>query len=312
MEIVAQSGRKTNDEGRIDFPSSSVVRLATRSVLQSSRARLASVEDGAITASALLGHVLGLTRAQVLARPEQGLTPEQAATFEALVARAAEGEPLAYLTGRREFYALDFEVDPSVLVPRPETELLVDRALAARPARVLDVGTGSGCIAVTLAVRLPQAAITASDLSPAALALAGRNAQHHNVGEHITFVLSDLLDAFLPPPTSHIPPLTSHFDLIAANLPYIDPDELRTLPVARFEPRLALDGGPGGLALVARLLSQAPAVLAPGGQMLLEIGASQGPAALALARAAFPAAAVSVQRDMAGLDRLLVIETKQG
>jgi release factor glutamine methyltransferase len=301
MQPVAHTKRKTKDEGRID--PSFVLRLS--SALQSSRARLAALDDGNTTGSALLGHVLGLTRAQVLARPEQVLTPEQAAAFEALVARAAAGEPLAYLTGRREFYGLDFEVDPAVLVPRPETELLVDRALAAQPARVLDVGTGSGCIAVTLAVRLPEAALTASDLSPAALALARRNAQRHGVAEHITFVHSDLLDAFLPPASSFQPP----FDLIAANLPYIDTDELGTLPVARFEPRLALDGGPGGLVLVARLLRQAPALLAPGGRLLLEIGASQGPAALDLAHAAFPSAAAHVQRDLAGLDRLLVIET---
>jgi len=303
MQPVAETGRKAKDEGRVD--PSFVLRLA--SALQSSRARLAAVEDGAITASALLGHVLGLTRAQVLARPEQVLTPEQAAAFEALVARAAAGEPLAYLTGRREFYGLDFEIDPAVLVPRPETELLVDRALATQPARVLDVGTGSGCIAVTLAVRLPQAAITASDLSPAALALANRNAQRQGVATRITFVHSDLLEAFLPPASNFQPP----FNLIAANLPYIDTDELGTLPVARFEPRLALDGGPGGLTLVARLLRQAPAVLAPGGRLLLEIGARQGPAALDLAYAAFPSAAVRVQRDLAGLDRLLVVETSQ-
>ena len=300
--------------------------------LQSARTRLAGVDDGHITASALLGHVLGLTRAQLLARPDQLLSTEQVAAFVALVARAALGEPLAYFTGRREFYGLEFEVDSQVLVPRPETELLVDRALAARPVRVLDVGTGSGCIAVTLAVRLPQAAITASDLSPGALAVARRNAERHGVAERIAFVQSDLLEAFPVSDrpassradlakqdrlTSHVPDpakqdrLTARplYDLIAANLPYIDPVELQTLPVARFEPRLALDGGPGGLMLIEQLLRQAPAVLAPGGRVLLEIGASQGPAALALARAAFPGAVASLQRDLAGLDRLLVIET---
>ena len=315
--------RMTGDEGRMGLPSSSVTRSGPSSVadaLQFSRSRLASIDAGLITASGLLGHVLGLTRAQVLTRPERLLSTEQAATFEALVARAALGEPLAYLTGRREFYGLDFEVDRHVLVPRPETELLVDRVLAARPARVLDVGTGSGCIAVTLAVRLPQAAITASDLSPTALAVARRNAQRHGVAQRITFMQSDLLDTFQPP-TSHLSSLTSDlrpptsafqptFDLIAANLPYIDPNELTTLPVARFEPRLALDGGPGGLALIERLLRQAPAVLAPRGRVLLEIGASQGPAALALARSAFPAAAARIEQDLAGLDRLLIIEVR--
>lgn len=339
MQSVTER-RGTSDEGRSNLHSTSVPRSGLSSVLQSARIRLASIDDNHTTASALLGHVLGLTRAQVLARPELVLSTEQAAIFEALVARAAQGEPLAYLTGRREFYGLEFEVDANVLVPRPETELLVDRALAARPALVLDVGTGSGCIAVTLAVRLPLAAITASDLSPGALAVAGRNAQRHGVAERIAFVQSDLLDAFpvsdrpassltvpedactvpdrpassLTLPTSNFRPPTSNFhppfDLIAANLPYIDPDELSTLPVARFEPRLALDGGQGGLALIERLLRQAPRLLAPGGRMLLEIGAGQGSAALGLARGAFPAAAAHIEPDLAGLDRLLVIEAR--
>jgi release factor glutamine methyltransferase len=294
-------------------------------VLQLSRTRLAALDDSSITASALLGHVLELTRAQVLARPEAVLTAEQAAAFEALVARAALGEPLAYLTGQREFYGLEFEVDARVLVPRPETELLVDRARAAQPGRVLDVGTGSGCIAIALAMNLPEAAVTATDLSAGALEVAARNAQRHNLAHRIHFVLSDLLAFYsshpsdfrlafgasgLSPDTPHSPLPTIHFDLICANLPYIDPDELRPLPVSRFEPRLALDGGLGGLALIERLLRQAPAALAPGGLMLIEIGASQGPAALALARSAFPGASANIERDLGGLDRLLVIETR--
>ncbi len=287
---------------------------------QSARNHLSSLADAGITATALLAHVLGLTRAQILARPEMPLSPEQAAAYEALVARAAQSEPLAYLTGQREFYGLDFEVDARVLVPRPETELLVERALAARPGRVLDVGTGSGCIAVALAVNLPEAAITASDVSAEALAVASRNARRHQVAGRIEFVQSDLLDAFLPS-ASGFPLLTPApilpwgsdfqppFQLICANLPYIDPAELRALAVSRFEPQLALDGGPGGLVLIERLLSQAPGALAPGGMLLLEIGDSQGPAALALARAAFPAASSRLERDLAGLDRLLVIAT---
>jgi release factor glutamine methyltransferase len=325
MQRELKGRRRTNDEGRRKTDSSTVLRLS--SAFRYARARLAALDDADITATALVGHVLGLTRAQVLARPETLLTPDEAAAFEGLVARAASGEPLAYLTGHREFCGLEFEVDARVLVPRPETELLVDRALAVRPARVLDVGTGSGCIAVALAVRLPQAVITASDLSAGALEVARRNAQRHGVAAQIEFVQSDLLDFIQPPtsqfpdfakqdrPTSHFRPPTSDsapphpFHLIAANLPYIDPDELRTLAVSRFEPRLALDGGPGGLALVERLLSQAPSALAPGGLVLLEIGGGQGQAALRLARAAFPDASARIERDLAGLDRLLVIET---
>ena len=286
--------------------------LSVTHALQSARDPLAPLDDAHLTATALLAHVFGLTRTQLLARPELPLAPEQATAFAALLARAAQGEPLAYLTGQREFYGLEFEVDARVLVPRPETELLVDRARAARPARVLDVGTGSGCIAVALAVHLPQAALTASDVSASALAVASRNAQRHHVADRIRFVQSDLLNAWQPP-ASGFRLLTSDFQppfqLICANLPYIDPVELRALAVSRFEPQLALAGGRGGLALIERLLSQAPSALAPGGRLLLEIGASQGPAALALARGAFPAAAISLERDLAGLDRLLVIET---
>jgi release factor glutamine methyltransferase len=274
---------------------------------------MAALDDGPVTAESLLGQVLGLTRAQLLARPEAPLAPGQAATFEGLVTRAALGEPLAYLTGRREFYGLDFDVDVNVLVPRPETELLVDLARAARPRRALDVGTGSGCIAVALAVHLPEAAITASDVSNEALQVARQNARRYGVDGRMEFVVSDLL-AFIRTPTSdfRLPTSSSQppFDLICANLPYIDPQELLGLPVARFEPWLALDGGPGGLTLVERLLRAAPPALAPGGLLLLEIGAGQGPAAVTLAGAAFPDARVTVERDLAGFDRVLAVRPR--
>ncbi len=325
MERTREGRRTTEDEGRANTDSSFVVRHQPPSggssvftALQAARVQLATLDDGDVTAAALLARVTGLTRTQILARPEAPLTAEQSAAFAGLVARAALGEPLAYLTGQREFYGLEFEVDPRVLVPRPETERLVDLALAARPRRVLDVGTGSGCIAVTLAVHLPQAALVATDLSPQALAVARRNAERHGVADRIQFIQSDLLDFWLVPAsslyvgtggslTSHLSPLISQFDLIAANLPYIDRAALPGLPVAHFEPRLALDGGPGGLTLVERLLAQAPGLLAAEGRLLLEIGADQGPAALRLARAAFPEAEARVERDLAGLGRVLAI-----
>jgi len=279
--------------------------VTVSTALRSARARLAAIDDGDVTAAALLARVTGLTRTEVLARPETVLKTDQSAELDGLVERAARGEPLAYLTGQREFYGLAFDVDRRVLVPRPETEELVDLALAARPRRVLEVGTGSGCIAVALAVHLPQAALTATDVSPEALAVARHNAQRHGVAHRIQFVQSDLLACM-----NFGTPDLQLFDLIVANLPYIDSAELRALPVADFEPRLALDGGPGGLALIARLLSQAPAALASGGSLLLEIGAAQGAAALDVARGAFPAASARVERDLAGLDRVLVIETQ--
>jgi release factor glutamine methyltransferase len=273
---------------------------------------LADTDAPAITAQALLGHVLGLDRAQVLARPERALSAAEQAAFAALAARAARGEPLAYLTGAREFCGLSFEVNADVLVPRPETELLVELALrlSPPPRRIVDVGTGSGCLAVTLALWLPEARVTAVDVSRAALAVARRNAQRHGVAGRVDFLQADLLQGFagLDGRQRHLPPSNqADINLIVANLPYIDSAELQTLPVAAHEPRLALDGGPGGLALVERLLGQARGALRPGASVLLEIGAGQGERAATLARAAFPGACVRLHADWAGLDRVIEV-----
>jgi release factor glutamine methyltransferase len=215
------------------------------------------------------------------------------------------GEPVAYLTGTRAFYDRDLVVTPAVLIPRPETEHLVEAALAwarglaperQRGLRIADVGTGSGAIAVTLAAHLPGAQVWAVDISAEALAVAAQNAARHGVTGHLILVEGDLL--------AQVPPV----DLIAANLPYVPRAKLAALPVTRHEPWLALDGGPDGLDLIRRLLAQAPAVLAAGGLALLEIEAGQGPAVRALAEAAFPGAAVAVLTDWTGHDRLVRIE----
>jgi len=207
--------------------------------------------------------------------------------LDALLARRVSREPLPYILGTREFFGLYFAVDPRVLIPRPETELLVERALglASRVSSssgalcIADIGTGSGCIAIALAVHLPHACLYATDVSADALAVAQRNAATHGVASRIRFLWGDLLS-----------PLPQPVHLIVANLPYIAAQEWETLPpeVGRFEPRGALDGGPDGLDLVRWLLRQAPAYLLPGGALLLEIGASQGEAVTKLARAAFP------------------------
>jgi release factor glutamine methyltransferase len=297
-----------------ESPSSVVLRPSSTfgEALARAANALARIDAPALTAQVLLAQVVGLTRTQVLARPEQRLTEQQQAGFDALLGRAAAGEPLAYLTGHREFYGLDFWVTSQVLVPRPESELLVDLGLVGQPRHILDVGTGSGCLAVALAAKLPEAAVTAVDIAPEALDAAQRNAERHGVAARLTFIRSDLLAAWQPQ-TDRLgtrpltPPPPANFDLIVANLPYIDSDELRGLEVARHEPWMALDGGPGGLVLVEQLLSQAPRCLAPGGRLLLEIGATQGRAALALARAAFPGAQVTLHQDLAGLDRVVAV-----
>lgn len=260
-------------------------------------ARAAQVESG--TAQALLAHLTDQSRARMIAYPETPLPPDIARAFTSLLNRAAQGEPLAYLTGKQSFYGLDFAVNRDVLIPRPETEELVDHALGwlsanpDQPVTVADVGTGSGIIAVTLALKAPDVHITATDSSPDALAIARQNAERHGVAERISYVQDNLLENTLGP-----------FNLIVANLPYVDSRLLDTLPVAHWEPRLALDGGLAGLAVIQTLIHQAASRLAAGGLMLLEIGYDQGQKVAELAHASFPAAQVSVHLDLAGLDRI--------
>jgi release factor glutamine methyltransferase len=277
--------------------------LTVQRALLAARQRIAPAsESAAADAQFLLCEVLGVDRAFLLAHPEQRLTPEQQARFSQWVERCAAGEPLAYILGRRAFYDREFGVTPAVLIPRPETELLLEQALAfvrLKPAAVVvDVGTGSGALAVTLAVHCPSATVYAIDKSPAALAVARQNAEHYEIS--VNFFEGDLL---MPLIEQRI-----RVDLIMANLPYIAHDALMALPVARYEPLLALDGGPDGLDLVRQLLAQAPSVFRPDGLILLEIGADQGAAARELARSAFPAAAICVLNDYAGLERMVRIE----
>ncbi len=205
--------------------------------------------------------------------------------------------PVPYLTGIRAFYDLEFAVTPDVLIPRPETEHLIESALqwarGRRDWRLVDVGTGSGAIAVTLAVHLPEARVWAVDVSAAALDVARQNAIRHGVADRITLVRGDLLEPLIV--------ADQHVDLIAANLPYIASDELKTLPVAQHEPLLALDGGADGLDLIRRLLVQAPRVLAQDGLLLMEIAAGQGAHVCELSAAAFPGAHVTLIYDYAGL-----------
>jgi release factor glutamine methyltransferase len=271
------------------------------------RAMLAAVsETASLDAQLLLMHVLGVDRAVLVAHSERPLTPEQSATYRDLVQRRAAGVPLPYLTGTRAFYDLDLIVTPEVLIPRPETEHLVEAALAwgrgRRGLRVVDVGTGSGAIAVVLAKHLPEAHVWALDISAAAQDVARQNAARYGMLERIEFVSGDLLAPLLS--------RGQQADLIAANLPYISSDELDTLAVTRHEPRLALDGGPDGLDLIRRLLDQAPGVLGAGGLLLLEIGAGQGEQVRALAEAAFPGAQVQITPDYAGHER--VVSVKRG
>jgi len=265
----------------------------------------------------LLAKVTGKPRTWALAHPEAYLTRERAAALEAWVKRLESGEPLPYLLGEWEFFGLAFEVTPDVLIPRPETELLVERALArlghlpGDTLHVADVGTGSGCIAVSIAVNSPRVRVTGTDISPAALNVARRNAARHGVEERIEFVQCNLLFDHEPRTMDHDKSSVVHrpssFDLIAANLPYIPTRALHELPVYGREPTLALDGGADGLSAIRQLIAQSPQRLTPGGMLLMEIEASQGAAVLSLACDAFSEAEVHLHKDMAGRDRLLEV-----
>jgi release factor glutamine methyltransferase len=268
--------------------------------------RAAGIEDAAwLEAEVLLRHTLDLDRAHLYARLQEDLGSGDQAVFHSLLARRLVHEPTAYVVGQREFYGLDLETIPAALIPRPETELLVQEALSRacdrEPLLIVDVGTGNGAIAVALAVHLPQAALVAIDLSREALSLAVRNARRHGVESRISFLQADLLA-----------PLAQAADLIVANLPYVRSADWEGLPpeIREHEPRAALDGGPDGLREIERLLEQAPPYLRPGGSLLVELGPPQAAPALALARRCFPGAAARILPDAAGLDRLLVIDAR--
>ena len=269
--------------------------------LKIARQRLTGVEQPGLEAQLILGSALQLTRAAVLAHPERSLTPGQLEQLAQLVNRRASGEPLPYLLGHWEFFGLDLVVTPAVLIPRPETELLVEEALAwlkQHPDRrqAADVGVGSAAISAGLATHVPDLRICATDRSRPALRVAQENMRRLELTGRVSLVEMDLLSACREP-----------FDLVAANLPYIPSKKLADLQVARFEPVDALDGGIDGLSLIERLLTDAPRWLAPGGLMLLEIEAGQGESAPAMACKFFPFAVVDLKTDLAGLPRLLRI-----
>ncbi len=272
--------------------------------------RLRPVSPSArLDAGRLLQDVLGRDAAWLLAHADHELAPADVERYEAATARRTRGEPVAYVTGRAGFYGRSFSVTPDVLVPRPESELLVELALArlrvrragAPAARILDVGTGSGALAVALALELPQACVTAVDVSRAALGVAAANARALGVADRIAFAQSDLTAAL---------PADLRFDAIVANLPYVPSGALAAAPdPTAFEPRLALDGGPDGLALYRRLLARAPVLLAPDGVLLMEAAPGTAAPLAALAREAFGGAArVGVHPDLAGLERAVSVE----
>lgn len=279
------------------------------SALQTVKQRLeqAGIEDADLEAEILLRHALNTDRPHLYQNLNSPLAGEVVTYLHRLVRRRLGREPSAYITGHREFYGLDFRVNRDVLIPRPETETLVETALelidilqqsgdAQAPGPLIaDIGTGSGAIAVSLAVNFPTARIKATDTSPLALEVARDNAKSHAVADRIEFSEGNLLE-----------PLDEPAHLIVANLPYVKTNDWYALPpeLRVYEPRAALDGGPDGLGYIRIVIEQAPRYLLPGGALCLEFGVGQQNAVLALARAAF--ASATIKPDLAGRPRVLI------
>lgn len=260
-----------------------------------------------LDAQLLAAHALDRPRSWLLAHLDADLSPSQADSARSAFAKYQSGKPLPYLLGHWEFYGLDFDVTEDVLIPRPETELLVEKAVAwlqASPQRrtLADIGTGSGAIAASIAMNVPGAYILATDVSMNALKLARSNAQKFHVHHRIDFLQCDLL----PHPVRSLA-TDRYFDLICANLPYIPTAALKQLPIYGREPTLALDGGTDGLDLYRKLFQFAPQWLAPQGMMLLEIESTLGVKTLSLAFDYFSDVNIQLHRDLAGKDRLLEI-----
>lgn len=272
-----------------------------------------------LDAELVLAHILEVDRTGIVGHSDATVGDSARARFESAIERRVAGEPVAYIVGFREFYGLAFSVDARALVPRPETELLVELATAdivrrltaaprppgAPPLRVVDVGTGSGAIAIAIAVTLRrrrmigELAIDATDVSAAAIEVALENAVGHGVADRIDFYEADLL-----PPLAGI-----RYDVIVANLPYVATGEVDAAgPALASEPRIALDGGPDGTAIIARLIAELPDGLAAGGTALLEVGAGQADGVVAMALAALPDALLGVEPDLAGLSRIVRVD----
>jgi release factor glutamine methyltransferase len=265
--------------------------------------RAASVPNDLLDAQTLLAHALGQDRTYLIVHFNQPLSPNERATYQTLIERRAAGQPVQYITGRQEFFGLEFEVTPDVLIPRPETELIVEEAIrlthGSRPV-ILDLCTGSGCIAVALARELSAARVFASDVSPAALQVARRNAARH--GLRVEFLASHLLEAFAQQPFA---------DVITCNPPYVAEAEMPTLQreVREWEPRIALSDAGDGLSFHRRLLAETPSRLRPGGVLLCEMGYTQSEAILAMLNPT-DWQAPQLLDDLQGIPRTLVLKRR--
>ena len=267
-----------------------------------------AIESPRAAAEILLAHVLGLERVQLYMRHDQPLVPAELAAFKAVIRRRLRHEPVAYITGRKGFWTLDLKVDPEVLIPRPETELLVEQALAVlkgRPGagRVLELGVGSGAVVIALAAASEDGRFFGCDISPGALKIARVNAQSAGVAGRVHLWAGDWFDGLAP---------GSGFDLIVSNPPYVRSADIAALQpeIATYEPRPALDGGPDGLNSYRAILASAHRYLTPGGSLVLEIGCDQREAVARLADASGGYCGFDCRRDYGGLDRVVALRKK--
>jgi release factor glutamine methyltransferase len=272
--------------------------------LADARRQLEPISDApALEAQMLASYVLSRPRSWLLAHSETAIEIGKLEILNAHLHQLAEGYPFAYITGEQEFFGRKFAVKPGILVPRPETEILVEFALkwlAEHPEgrTAVDVGCGSGCISISLAADCRDLSVVAVDIDPEAVWLTKHNALSHHAAETVLCLVGDLLS-----------PINTKFDLVCANLPYIPTGKLEKLAVTRFEPVLALDGGKDGLQLIERLIKQLKTLLATGGIILLEIESSQGESAPQIASKYFPRSEIHIVKDLAGLSRLMVIQS---
>lgn len=274
--------------------------MTIKQVFESARETLAryGIEDASLEAELLLRHTLKINRAQFYTESDKELSKKQIDKYFGYIQRRIEGEPSAYITGHREFYGFDFKVNKDVLIPRPETEFLVEQAIIYADKRtyscIADVGTGCGAIAVCLAIHLPAVSIHALDVSKAALKVAKDNCKIRNVADRVKFHAGDLLE-----------PLPEKVDMIVANLPYVLTDDLSSVNTFGFEPQLALDGGNDGLEIIERLCVQSRGKLKPGGCMMLEIGRGQGETTAEIIHGIYPFADISFILDYNEIPRVV-------
>ena len=264
-----------------------------------------NIEEANLESELLLRHALQIDRVQLYQNLDRELSPEEDEKFWSLIKRRLNHEPTAYITGHREFYGLDFYVDPVVLIPRPESELLVEKSLYLAQkynlSTIADIGTGCGAIAISLALNLPLVKIYATDISAAALKVALFNCHKHGVADRIFLLEGDMLD-----------PLPEPVDLIIANLPYVRESELSQVNTHDFEPSQALNGGPDGLTQIRRLSLQIDDRLRPGGWLLLEIGQGQSNAVTTLLHRRFPLAEIEAISDLSGIERVVSLSLPSG